>query len=51
MTRPILLIVDYNLSRVDEVRHLRDHAREHHGATVILIRADPPRPTAPSLMR
>ncbi|MEV5508764.1 ATP-grasp domain-containing protein [Streptomyces orinoci] len=41
MTRPILLIVDYNLSRVDEVRHLRDHAREHHGATVILIRADP----------
>ncbi|MFK0264202.1 acetyl-CoA carboxylase biotin carboxylase subunit family protein [Streptomyces angustmyceticus] len=41
MTRPILLIVDYNLSRIDEVRHLRDHARQHHGATVILIRADP----------
>ncbi|MFG2228230.1 acetyl-CoA carboxylase biotin carboxylase subunit family protein [Streptomyces sp. NPDC048644] len=41
MTRPILLIVDYNLSRIDEVRHLRDHARERHGATVVLIRADP----------
>ncbi|MFI5782001.1 acetyl-CoA carboxylase biotin carboxylase subunit family protein [Nocardia sp. NPDC051570] len=41
MTRPILLIVDYNLSRIDEVRHLRDHARERHGATVILIRVDP----------
>ena len=41
MTRPILLIVDYNLSRIDEVRHLRDHARERHGARVLLIRADP----------
>ncbi|MFJ5099265.1 acetyl-CoA carboxylase biotin carboxylase subunit family protein [Streptomyces sp. NPDC088557] len=41
MTRPILLIVDYNLSRIDEVRHLRDHTRDHHGATVVLIRADP----------
>ncbi|MFI1838622.1 acetyl-CoA carboxylase biotin carboxylase subunit family protein [Streptomyces olivaceoviridis] len=41
MTRPILLIVDYNLSRIDEVRHLRDHARDHHGAAVILVRADP----------
>ncbi|WP_336319914.1 biotin carboxylase [Streptomyces lavendofoliae] len=41
MTAPILLIVDYNLSRIDEVRHLRDHARERHGATVVLIRADP----------
>ncbi|KUN40980.1 biotin carboxylase [Streptomyces longwoodensis] len=41
MTRPILLIVDYNLSRVDEVRHLRDHARERHGARVVLVRADP----------
>ncbi|SOE08962.1 ATP-grasp domain-containing protein [Streptomyces sp. 2323.1] len=41
MTRPILLIVDYNLSRIDEVRHLRDHARHRHGATVVLIRADP----------
>ncbi|MGW7413897.1 ATP-grasp domain-containing protein [Streptomyces sp. NPDC054863] len=41
MTRPILLIVDYNLSRIDEVRHLRDHARERHGATVALVRADP----------
>ncbi|MFJ7152512.1 acetyl-CoA carboxylase biotin carboxylase subunit family protein [Streptomyces sp. NPDC100445] len=41
MTGPILLIVDYNLSRIDEVRHLRDHARARHGATVVLIRADP----------
>ncbi|RLU90527.1 biotin carboxylase [Streptomyces griseocarneus] len=41
MTGPILLVVDYNLSRIDEVRHLRDHARERHGATVVLIRADP----------
>jgi hypothetical protein len=41
MTGPILLIVDYNLSRIDEVRHLRDHVRERHGATVVLIRADP----------
>ncbi|MBP8533250.1 acetyl-CoA carboxylase biotin carboxylase subunit family protein [Streptomyces sp. MK37H] len=43
MTGPILLIVDYNLSRIDEVRHLRDHARERHGATVVLIRANPTR--------
>ncbi|WNV85094.1 hypothetical protein [Umezawaea sp. Da 62-37] len=41
MTGPILLVVDYNLSRIDEVRHLCDHARERHGATVVLIRADP----------
>ncbi|WP_410539987.1 acetyl-CoA carboxylase biotin carboxylase subunit family protein [Streptomyces sp. KL2] len=41
MTGPILLIVDYNLSRIDEVRYLRDYARERHGATVVLIRADP----------
>ncbi|MGW2277630.1 ATP-grasp domain-containing protein [Streptomyces sp. NPDC001770] len=41
MNRPIFLIVDYNLSRIDEVRHLSDHARERHGATVVLVRADP----------
>ncbi|MBD0711495.1 MULTISPECIES: acetyl-CoA carboxylase biotin carboxylase subunit family protein [unclassified Streptomyces] len=41
MNPPILLVVDYNLSRIDEVRHLRNHARDRHGATVILIRADP----------
>jgi len=41
MTGPILLIVDYNLSRIDEVRHLRDHARDRHGAQVVLVRADP----------
>ncbi|MEW1905534.1 MULTISPECIES: biotin carboxylase [unclassified Streptomyces] len=41
MNRPVLLIVDYNLSRIDEVRHLRNYAHEHHGAAVVLIRADP----------
>ncbi|WP_331740512.1 biotin carboxylase (plasmid) [Streptomyces cyaneofuscatus] len=41
MNRPILLVVDYNLSRIDEVRHLRNYAREQHGAAVVLIRADP----------
>ncbi|MFJ3785929.1 acetyl-CoA carboxylase biotin carboxylase subunit family protein [Streptomyces sp. NPDC090093] len=41
MNRPVLLVVDYNLSRIDEVRHLRNHARERHGAAVVLIRADP----------
>ncbi|MFG3408233.1 acetyl-CoA carboxylase biotin carboxylase subunit family protein [Streptomyces sp. NPDC048142] len=41
MTRPILLVVDYNLSRIDEVRHLRNYAHEHHDAEVVLIRADP----------
>lgn len=41
MNGPILLVVDYNLSRIDEVRHLRDHARERHGARMVLIRADP----------
>ncbi|WP_092928062.1 ATP-grasp domain-containing protein [Actinopolyspora alba] len=41
MTGPILIIVDYNLSRIDEVRHLQEYARERHSATVILIRADP----------
>jgi hypothetical protein len=41
MTGQILLIVDYNLSRIDEVRRLRDHAHERHGATVVLVRADP----------
>ncbi|MEU1123456.1 biotin carboxylase [Streptomyces sp. NPDC005899] len=41
MTRPIILVVDYNLSRIDEVRHLRNYAHEHHHASVVLIRADP----------
>ncbi|MBF9072805.1 ATP-grasp domain-containing protein [Streptacidiphilus fuscans] len=41
MTRPILLIVDYNLSRIDEVRDLGDYARERHGATVVLVRSEP----------
>ncbi|MEV0219948.1 biotin carboxylase [Streptomyces sp. NPDC050704] len=35
------LIVDYNLSRVDDVRHISTYARDHHGTAVTLIRADP----------
>ncbi|MFD6889461.1 acetyl-CoA carboxylase biotin carboxylase subunit family protein [Streptomyces sp. NPDC059957] len=43
MSRPTsrFLIIDYNLSRVDDVRHMSAYAREHHGADVTLIRADP----------
>lgn len=41
MTRPILLIVDYNLNRIDDVRHMRDYARERYGARVVLICAEP----------
>lgn len=35
------LIIDYNLSRVDDVRHMSAYARERHGTDVTLIRADP----------
>ncbi|MFD8519981.1 acetyl-CoA carboxylase biotin carboxylase subunit family protein [Streptomyces capillispiralis] len=38
---PLFLIVDYNLSRIDEVRHLAERARARHGARVVLIRAEP----------
>ncbi|WP_321800772.1 biotin carboxylase [Caballeronia sp. J97] len=37
----MLLIIDYNLSRVADVAHMRDRARHHHGADTILIRANP----------
>lgn len=37
----ILLIIDYNLSRVADVAHMRDHARRRHNADTILIRANP----------
>ncbi|WP_116136706.1 ATP-grasp domain-containing protein [Trinickia diaoshuihuensis] len=36
-----LLIVDYNLSRVDDVAHLAQYARERHGARTVLIRSGP----------
>ncbi|MFF8691664.1 acetyl-CoA carboxylase biotin carboxylase subunit family protein [Streptomyces sp. NPDC015144] len=35
------LIIDYNLSRIDDVRHMSAYARTHHGTEVTLIRADP----------
>ncbi|KAE9639602.1 acetyl-CoA carboxylase biotin carboxylase subunit family protein [Pseudomonas sp. PB106] len=38
---PVLLIVDYNLSRIADVRHLRDHARQQWGAQTWLVRANP----------
>ncbi|MGW1837898.1 ATP-grasp domain-containing protein [Streptomyces sp. NPDC002067] len=38
---PRFLIVDYNLSRVDDVRHMRRYARERHGALTTLVRARP----------
>ncbi|MDY7802402.1 biotin carboxylase [Burkholderia stagnalis] len=36
-----LLIVDYNLSRVDDVAHLARYARERYGARTVLIRSGP----------
>lgn len=38
---PVLLIVDYNLSRIGDVLHMRNHARERWGAETWLIRANP----------
>ncbi|PTT89224.1 biotin carboxylase, partial [Pseudomonas sp. HMWF005] len=38
---PVLLIVDYNLSRIGDVLHLRDYARQQWGAQTWLIRANP----------
>ncbi|MFJ6948989.1 biotin carboxylase, partial [Streptomyces wuyuanensis] len=35
------LIIDYNLSRVDDVRHISTYVRERHGAAVTLIRGAP----------
>ncbi|MCW5235548.1 biotin carboxylase [Verminephrobacter eiseniae] len=36
-----LLIIDYNLSRVEDVARIAEHARTRHGARSLLIRADP----------
>ncbi len=36
-----LLIVDYNLSRVDDVRAMSAYARERHGVRTILVRSNP----------
>lgn len=38
---PVLLIVDYNLSRISDVLHLRDYARQQWGAQTWLVRANP----------
>lgn len=38
---PVLLIVDYNLSRVSDVRHMREHARQHWNAQTWLVRSNP----------
>lgn len=38
---PLLLIVDYNLTRVSDVAHIASYARERHGADTILIRSNP----------
>ncbi|MFG3308656.1 acetyl-CoA carboxylase biotin carboxylase subunit family protein [Streptomyces wuyuanensis] len=35
------LIIDYNLNRVDDVRHISTYVRERHGAAVTLIRGAP----------
>lgn len=38
---PVFLIVDYNLSRIGDVRHMRDYARKQWGAQTWLVRANP----------
>lgn len=38
---PLLLIVDYNLTRIADVAHIARYARERHGAEIVLIRPDP----------
>ncbi|RKP46043.1 ATP-grasp domain-containing protein [Trinickia fusca] len=37
----LLLIVDYNLSRIDDVAHMAHYARERYGAGTVLIRPAP----------
>ena len=39
--QPVLLIIDYNLSRLADVFHLRRHALARWGAQTYLIRANP----------
>ncbi|RQS07949.1 biotin carboxylase [Burkholderia sp. Bp9002] len=41
VTPPLLLIVDYNLSRVADVAHLATYAAARHGAHTVLIRPKP----------
>ncbi|MDF2642527.1 MAG: biotin carboxylase [Pseudomonas sp.] len=38
---PVLLIVDYNLSRIGDVLHMRNYARARWGAETWLVRSDP----------
>ena len=38
---PVLLIVDYNLSRIGDVSHMRNYARKQWGAQTWLVRANP----------
>lgn len=40
-TQPVLLIIDYNLSRISEVSQMRDYALSRWGALTWLIRSDP----------
>ncbi|HEV3156062.1 MAG TPA: hypothetical protein VGZ00_01825 [Candidatus Baltobacteraceae bacterium] len=41
MLTKYFLIVDYNLTRIDDVRTMRDHLRHRHGLATILIRPNP----------
>lgn len=38
---PVLLIVDYNLSRIGDVLHMRNYARQQWGAETWLVRDNP----------
>jgi biotin carboxylase len=38
---PLLLIVDYNLTRIADVATIARHARTQHGMAILLIRASP----------
>lgn len=40
-SQPVLLIIDYNLSRIGEVSQMRDYARSRWGAQTWLIRSNP----------
>ncbi|MFA7893672.1 ATP-grasp domain-containing protein [Pseudomonas putida] len=41
LQRPVLLVVDYNLSRIGDVQHMRNHARERWNAETWLVRSTP----------
>ncbi len=38
---PVLLIVDYNLTRVDDVAHIAEYVQQRYCGKVLLIRANP----------